>query len=241
MVFGEQRCFTFVDLVPLDLSALRRIVNELLTDAYVRNGLATRVDMLEAALVRRDFLAAFDFMAYIIGHLVARTPRARRAGGGSARGDRRLRRPPRARFPGRDGRVRQRHARDRRGVRREPTSAASPARASATRAATSFASRRASSNFSQCVANPVCGNGVLEINEECDNGARNSDTAPDACRTNCKRAYCGDKVIDTFEDCEGRDLGGYNCAELGYDGGTLRCYDEYCEFNDESCDEGDFH
>ncbi len=30
-----------------------------------------------------------------------------------------------------------------------------------------------------------CGNGILQAGEDCDDGAANSDTAPNACRTNC--------------------------------------------------------
>ncbi len=90
-----------------------------------------------------------------------------------------------------------------------------------------------------CLADPVCGNGILEIGEECDRGDANSDVEPDACRTNCIRADCGDGVIDSFEDCEGRDLQGETCETFGYDGGTLRC-DEECEFDDERCTEEDF-
>jgi hypothetical protein len=44
---------------------------------------------------------------------------------------------------------------------------------------------------------PACGNGVLDAGEECDDGAANSDTATDACRTNCRLAGCGDGVEDT--------------------------------------------
>ena len=94
-------------------------------------------------------------------------------------------------------------------------------------------------DFSGCVAKPVCGNGVVEINEECDDGAQNSDTVPEACRTNCKRAFCGDGVIDIYEDCEGNNLSGLTCVLLGYDGGSLKCDPVYCEFDDSRCDEGD--
>jgi MYXO-CTERM domain-containing protein len=52
-----------------------------------------------------------------------------------------------------------------------------------------------------------CGNGRLDGGEECDNGATNSDTAPDACRATCVRAHCGDGVKDTGEAC---DLGSHN-------------------------------
>jgi cysteine-rich repeat protein len=49
---------------------------------------------------------------------------------------------------------------------------------------------------------PACGNGVLEGTEECDNGDANSDTAPDACRSDCRPALCGDGVMDTSETCD---------------------------------------
>ena len=48
----------------------------------------------------------------------------------------------------------------------------------------------------------LCGNGVLEAGEACDNGANNSDVAANACRTDCRRAYCGDDVKDNGEQCD---------------------------------------
>lgn len=50
---------------------------------------------------------------------------------------------------------------------------------------------------------PICGNGVMEGLEACDNGIANSDVAPDACRTNCTLPFCGDNVTDTGEECDG--------------------------------------
>jgi cysteine-rich repeat protein len=48
-----------------------------------------------------------------------------------------------------------------------------------------------------------CGDGILDIpDEECDRGARNSDTEPDACRTDCRRPWCGDGVVDRGEACD---------------------------------------
>lgn len=49
---------------------------------------------------------------------------------------------------------------------------------------------------------PVCGNGVIEGYEECDDASANSDSAPDGCRTNCVKARCGDYGIDSGEECD---------------------------------------
>lgn len=50
-----------------------------------------------------------------------------------------------------------------------------------------------------------CGDGVIVAvaGEECDDGDANSDEAPDACRTDCVYAYCGDDVVDAGESCDG--------------------------------------
>ncbi|MCP3872032.1 MAG: DUF4215 domain-containing protein [Desulfobacteraceae bacterium] len=49
---------------------------------------------------------------------------------------------------------------------------------------------------------PRCGNGKKEGAEECDDGANNSDTRPNACRTNCTRGRCGDFTVDNGEECD---------------------------------------
>ena len=57
----------------------------------------------------------------------------------------------------------------------------------------------------------LCGNGELDPDEECDNGSANSDTEPDACRTDCREAQCNDGVLDPMhgEECDdGVDNGG---------------------------------
>jgi cysteine-rich repeat protein len=48
---------------------------------------------------------------------------------------------------------------------------------------------------------PVCGDGVREGHEACDDGEDNSDTRPDACREDCTLPRCGDGVLDTGEAC----------------------------------------
>ncbi|MSQ83664.1 MAG: DUF4215 domain-containing protein [Myxococcales bacterium] len=47
-----------------------------------------------------------------------------------------------------------------------------------------------------------CGDGIIQADETCDDGAKNSDTKPDACRLACKKAGCSDKVVDSGEECD---------------------------------------
>lgn len=66
------------------------------------------------------------------------------------------------------------------------------------------------------LVDPRCGNGELDPGEGCDDGAGNSDTAPDACRTDCTPARCGDGVMDTGEGCDGEGCPA-TCAAAGED------------------------
>lgn len=74
---------------------------------------------------------------------------------------------------------------------------------------------------SPLTSSALCGNGVLDPGEACDDGAGNSDTAADACRTECVLAYCGDGVQDSGEACDDANAwGGDGClptcsVELG--------------------------
>jgi len=62
---------------------------------------------------------------------------------------------------------------------------------------------------------PGCGDGVLDADEECDDGAANSDVEPDACRTDCFAAHCGDGVTDIGEECDdGTAWGGDGCTPI---------------------------
>jgi cysteine-rich repeat protein len=45
-------------------------------------------------------------------------------------------------------------------------------------------------------AGPLCGNDFVDAGEECDDGPLNSDTNPDACRSDCTLPMCGDGVVD---------------------------------------------
>ena len=54
----------------------------------------------------------------------------------------------------------------------------------------------------------VCGDGLLQGAEQCDEGEENHDKNADACRSSCKIAFCGDGVVDSGEVC---DPGAGNC------------------------------
>lgn len=52
------------------------------------------------------------------------------------------------------------------------------------------------------IAEPFCGDGTIQIHEECDNGDANSDILTNSCRTNCTLPRCGDYVVDQSEQCD---------------------------------------
>lgn len=94
----------------------------------------------------------------------------------------------------------------------------------------------------------VCGDGTLDPRcEECDDGIANSDTAPDACRTDCLAASCGDGVGDAGEACDDGDpspcdgcdaacqpVGGLVCG----DGGVVPGCSEQCDDGNTAAGDG---
>lgn len=87
----------------------------------------------------------------------------------------------------------------------------------------------------------LCGNGITEGIEECDEGTDNSDTQPDKCRTDCSLPSCGDGVEDYGEEC---DEGSMNSDEIPAACRT-DCKEAYCgdgvidDYYGEECDVGD--
>ncbi|GMV40003.1 MAG: hypothetical protein AMXMBFR64_17190 [Myxococcales bacterium] len=89
-----------------------------------------------------------------------------------------------------------------------------------------------------------CGNGLVESGEECDHGGANSDTEPDACRTDCRAPSCGDGVTDTGESCDdGNDEPGDGCevdckatGEQDCGNGTVELPEECDDGNDDPTD-----
>ncbi|RMD83363.1 MAG: hypothetical protein D6815_06795, partial [Candidatus Dadabacteria bacterium] len=88
------------------------------------------------------------------------------------------------------------------------------------------------------VSPELCGNGRIDAGEECDDGPANSDTTPDACRTDCTLASCGDGVVDTGEAC---DDGPAN-SDTTPDACRTTCVVPYCgdgvPDSGEECDNG---
>jgi hypothetical protein len=94
----------------------------------------------------------------------------------------------------------------------------------------------------------MCGNGVVEADEECDGdafGGKNCitegfDGGLLTCNMNCTLntdgcSVCGDGKIGQTEQCDGMDLGGYNCGNLGCSGGTLKCDPVTCTLDTTLC------
>jgi hypothetical protein len=98
---------------------------------------------------------------------------------------------------------------------------------------------------------PFCGDGNAQGLEQCDgndvNGLGCADlgytSGPLGCRSDClfdasacvgTPAICGDNVANGLEECDGTDLNGAACTDLGYAGGTLAC-DNSCTFDARGC------
>jgi hypothetical protein len=98
---------------------------------------------------------------------------------------------------------------------------------------------------------PVCGDNNAEGLEECDGiDLRQLDCADLgfaggtlACDSTCRlvtgacigtAGFCGDGTAQGLEECDGQDLNGLQCTDLGYTGGTLTC-DASCRFETTAC------
>jgi len=84
-------------------------------------------------------------------------------------------------------------------------------------------------------ARPVCGDGIIDSGETCDDGPNNSNSRRDACRITCQLPRCGDGVIDTNETCDdGNRVAGDGCdptCRLECGNGNLEAGEE-CDSNE---------
>ncbi len=91
---------------------------------------------------------------------------------------------------------------------------------------------------------PVCGNGVLETGETCDDGNQdNTDACPDGIFGTCEPAQCGDGHIQTgVEECDdGNHDNTDACPDDTSDNGTCEnaiCGDGFVRSGVEGCDDG---
>jgi cysteine-rich repeat protein len=81
----------------------------------------------------------------------------------------------------------------------------------------------------------TCGDGILDVGEECDLGEQNSDNSN--CTTTCHIAICGDGlVLAGLEDCD--DGNASNTDECVQDCKAASCGDGYVQDGVEMCDDG---
>ena len=97
----------------------------------------------------------------------------------------------------------------------------------------------------------TCGDGQLSPTEDCDGNNFGGQTCTGlgfgggnlACSNDCKSIItsgcqpaqaCGNGVIDGNEQCDGGNLNGNTCQQLGFDGGTLSCT-AGCMLNTSGC------
>lgn len=101
---------------------------------------------------------------------------------------------------------------------------------------------------------PRCGDAYLNKSyvppgsntvEECDDGSRNDNDKPDACRENCRTAYCGDGVVDRRGPGEHDDEqcdAGVNNSDSNPDACRTSCREAFCgdgvQDGGEACDPG---
>ena len=86
--------------------------------------------------------------------------------------------------------------------------------------------------------NAFCGDGFLQAGVEgCDDGnGVTTDDCPSGTSGTCQNASCGDGFIwSGHEECDGLNLGGTDCQDFGYVGGSLTC--SSCTFDTSSCAE----
>jgi cysteine-rich repeat protein len=87
-----------------------------------------------------------------------------------------------------------------------------------------------------------CGDGVLstDCEEQCDDGPGNDDVTPNACRTDCRHAHCGDGILDAGEGCDdGNRTSCDGCSDLCVPEPGLTCGDGIPEvLCGEECDDG---
>lgn len=116
------------------------------------------------------------------------------------------------------------------------------------------------SSTAYCQGSVSCGDGIINSGEECDTGifsygwdscedfgygggilACNPPGAPGSCRLDFSGCtdpvddspFCGNDIIESGESCDGTELGGVGCGDLGFFSGSLACIN--CHFDTSYC------
>jgi hypothetical protein len=91
-----------------------------------------------------------------------------------------------------------------------------------------------------------CGNDVIDLGEDCEDGNLDGATCQSLgfvkgklkcsqCQYNTNKCtFCGNGQLNDGEQCDGNDLDNVDCPDLGFTGGTLTCTDQ-CDFDTAEC------
>lgn len=98
---------------------------------------------------------------------------------------------------------------------------------------------------SLCLGEGVCGNGIVDGDEDCEpiegEGCVYGDEDCQICLSTCELGhgpaqFCGDETLQSDEEeCDGEQLGDASCISVGFVSGTLAC-DEGCVFDTSGCE-----
>jgi len=119
------------------------------------------------------------------------------------------------------------------------TTAGTSTTAATTSTGTTGTTDETTSTSSTTSGGPVCGDGMVDAGEECDNGADNADDA--GCTSECKNASCGDNLVwEGTEVCDdGVNDGAYNGCAADCSAWGPRCGDGEVQIDFEACDSTD--
>lgn len=97
------------------------------------------------------------------------------------------------------------------------------------------------------IAQIICGNGTVEIGEECDGAALDGEDCVSlgnaggtlGCNADCTFDQtmcdtCGNGTVEGADQCDGNALGAQTCADQGFTGGALDCGND-CTFDTAQC------